>query len=580
MKYRLPVLVVIAVGVFSLFDFSTAHAAVFSITPSSSEIGIGETVTIELRIDGEGVSFNAAQAVIRFPKSILEVTSLDKEGSAFNFWLEEPKFLNSEGVILFIGGTPYGVSGNSIKILRIRFKAKGAGSGTISLTESAITASDGSGTNILTKINDGVVVVGPTRVVPDIPEPQQKIPEPEQITRQPVTAQKLPVQPVISVPLYPQKDSWHNVIAQFIAHWDLPPDISGVNTAFDKNPNAVLSGKSEGLFDSKTFPSLADGIWYLHVRFQNSVGWGQTAHYRIAIDTQAPLPFRVGVPTGLANDNPSPEISFATQDVLSGINRYEIMIDSEAPIIADGQSYKFSPHPPGIHTVSVSAYDIAGNSIQDRVNIEILPIESPIITFITNKLIIGEDNLLLVRGSALPGIDVIVRIENSDGFLVLQENIHTSSQGEWEFRLDRELERGKYNLSALAKDERGALSNPTATEVIAISEKPVISIFGLDITMRWLLVILVVAIIVSAAWIYRKTILRLARSQRETIIISRDLKNASEMIKKRLETIGGIMRKDTLPEARDIEFKTVKKQIVDALDSVAKYISGDIERLK
>jgi hypothetical protein len=303
-------------------------------------------------------------------------------------------------------------------------------------------------------------------------------------------------------------------------------------------------------------------------------------HHRIAIDTQPPIPFTSTVTTGLSSDNPSPNISFLTSDTLSGIDRYEIRINSEAPIIASGSDYTFIPHPPGIYLTSVRAYDKAGNSIEDKVNIQIIPIESPGITFITKKVVIGTDDILMVRGVALPDASVIVTLENTDKFLVFQDEVQANTKGEWEFRFEKELRRGKYAFSAQAKDARGALSNSTMPTTVTFADKPVISLLGIDITMRWMLILLVIIFIATVALLYRKTIMRLARAQKESVIISRDLKNAFEMVKKHLITIGGIARKNTPVETRDLEFQAVKKKIIDALDNISKYISGDIERLK
>jgi len=80
-------------------------------------------------------------------------------------------------------------------------------------------------------------------------------------------------------------------------NWDLPNDVTAVATEVDQHPDAVPA-KSEGLFDNKTFSPLEDGVWYLHVQFKNSIGWGPTLHYRIGIDTAPPLGFSVTSPSG------------------------------------------------------------------------------------------------------------------------------------------------------------------------------------------------------------------------------------------------------------------------------------------
>ena len=84
----------------------------------------------------------------------------------------------------------------------------------------------------------------------------------------------------------------------------------------------------------------------------------------------------------------------------------------------------------------------------------------------------------------------------------------------------------------------------------------------------------------AALWFYRKTLLRLARSQRESVIIERDLKNAFDVVKKELDRIAGIIKKDIPLDEREIEFNAINKKIVDTLDRTEKYMGGDMDQLK
>lgn len=150
----------ILIGLVAIFA-NTAQAATLFFTPDTGEFGLNKEIVVDLKIDSDGVGVNAGQATISFPKDMLEVKSVDKTDSAFNFWLEEPSFSNTDGVITFVGGTPYGISGASIKVLHITFLTKSAGIANITFVDSAVTASDGSGTNVLSKTNDAAFTVSP-----------------------------------------------------------------------------------------------------------------------------------------------------------------------------------------------------------------------------------------------------------------------------------------------------------------------------------------------------------------------------------------------------------------------------------
>lgn len=281
----------------SFLSAKNAHAAAIFLSPPAAESRLSEELSFDVKIDSEGESFNAAQAVVRFPKDTLKVSSLDKTNSLFSFWLEEPNFSNSEGIISFIGGTPYGVAGSSVQILKIVFQAKGSGGGNLTISDAAVTASDGSGTSIFSKVLSAAFLIAPEEVTPKppvsapFPEAVSKEPEiepeaaptaaelpilpstPMQIVREAVPTGKLPAQPSLTIPLYPDSSKWHNLISPFNVCWDLPLDVTDISTAINSQP-AYNPAQSEGLFDNKTFPHLQDGVHYLHVRFKNDVGWG------------------------------------------------------------------------------------------------------------------------------------------------------------------------------------------------------------------------------------------------------------------------------------------------------------------
>ncbi|OGN22329.1 MAG: hypothetical protein A2918_00205 [Candidatus Yanofskybacteria bacterium RIFCSPLOWO2_01_FULL_42_49] len=230
--------------------------------------------------------------------------------------------------------------------------------------------------------------------------------------------------------------------------------------------------------------------------------------------------------------------------------------------------------------IRVVASDKAGNSIESRAKVEILPLDMPEITSITKKIIIGTDDRLIIKGTVIADANVVVSIEDKDKFLVLQNDVETNKSGEWEFRFDRELRRGDYFVTVKAKDSRGALSLPTSPIKVSYVEKAVISLFGLDITLSGLLIVLTVGGVLATGWFYRKTLLRLARSQRESIIISRDLKNAFDLVKKDVDRMAGMVKSDISPDEKELEVKVMSKHIGDTLDKAGKYLDKDIEQLK
>lgn len=556
---------------FSLLAFShAAWAATLFIAPPSSEIGVGEKITVDIKIDSEGVSFNAAQAVLRFPKDTLEVVSFDKTGSAFSFWLEEPNFSNTDGVVSFTGGTPYGVSGSSIQVLKIIFIAKGSGSGTITLSDAAITASDGSGTNVLSKTVDAAFVVVAKKETPAIPAPTS-------IVRAAVPTGKLPITPALKVPLYPDETKWSNLSSQFNVSWELPSDVTGVSTALNTQPN-FAPAKSEGLFDNKNFAALSDGVWYLHVRFRNDIGWGPTAHYHLAVDTEPPLGFEIAIVEGEATDNPTPTLQFKTNDALSGLKEYQIRIGDgdliKIPAADFSGDFKLPLQSPGKRRVAVKAVDQADNGLENNVALEITPITSPTITFVTEELFSDEEKGLTLKGTSLPNINVVLRVYRKEA-LVSDGIAHADAKGNWEFTFDQAFKNGMYKGTAQAQDARGALSLIVESQPIHVKSKPIIQVGPLQLGKGGAAILLLLIIALGfggGIWFYKK---RQEKLTMRVTFTESEIAKVFQLIRADVERL--VKARETSTSG-DEEY--AMKQLQENIQKMEEYLKKGVEKIK
>lgn len=672
---------------------ASALAADIRLAPASGSHGTNQDFTVDVRISAPDESINAAQGKLQFDPSVLQVKSISREGSVFNFWLQEPTFSNSAGTIEFIGGVPSGISGASLKILTVTFTGKAIGSSTVVFSSASITAADGSGTDVVGEATGAQFFVTsgvgqPT--TPGVPTPPPSTPAPVgqptstplPATRQPIRATGLPGTPVITVPLYPEQGAWYNLVADFSSLWDLPDDVSDVAATLNQNPTYVVPtslANIQGACCGMNFSALIDdGTYFVHVRFQNNIGWGSTAHYRINLDTTPPVPFTIEVMSGLASDDPSPVLSFQAGDTLSGIASYVIQVGNEPPIIrtpgdlmaAEGRSgeeaqtelriiptgigylnirsqpttagevvgratpgdsyvyteqsdgwyrvvseelpggfgwvigtyvetsiitgsgagiaeglssalhYQLAPHAPGIYPILIRAIDHAGNSTEARTEIEILPIDTPLVTDVSESVILDTDDSFFAKGIALPDTDILITIEDKDHFLVTESIAHANLDGEWEFTLDRDLRRGKYTVVVRARDSRGALSLPSEPFSVAIREKPLIVLFGLELTLRWLLMAMALLLVGFALYYWRAKIVRFARNQRESVIIGRDLTNAFNQVREALNDHAKNLGEMKLTKEHKVEHEQFFKKVTKSLDKVEKYVKPDVERLK
>ena len=241
-------------------------------------------------------------------------------------------------------------------------------------------------------------------------------------------------------------------------------------------------------------------MWYIRVQFKNNVGWGPLSYYQISLDTASPLPFQARI-QGAGSDNPSPQVSFETNDSLSGLATYELLVDGQKVLDTASTSITLPPQPPGKHELTVEAFDKAGNSTEDIEPFEILPIATPTIDFVTGVSSAGEP--VFLSGTALPNAFVELRILNSKGTIATIKNSNSDSEGNWTLEFAGDLPIGSYSVSAVAHDARGALSLPSNPKSFSI-RPPIIISFGF-VQLGWFEIFIIGLLIVAtvgswAAW--------------------------------------------------------------------------------
>lgn len=148
---------------------TTANAATtFYLSPASGSYHKGENFEIGVLVDADS-AINAVSGVINFPTQRLKVLDISKKNSIINFWVGEPSFSNAgelgnirfEGVILNPGFT-----GTRGRVATVVFRAVSEGRSNVDITQSAILANDGKGTNLDASESGASVAVLPAQVLP------------------------------------------------------------------------------------------------------------------------------------------------------------------------------------------------------------------------------------------------------------------------------------------------------------------------------------------------------------------------------------------------------------------------------
>ncbi len=559
-----PLIWAVAVAA-GIFFPAAGFAATLNFLGDKDALAVGDTFSVDVKVDSQDQGINAAQATVKFNQSVLTVDHVDKTGSIFNFWLADPSIDNVAGKVAFIGGSTNGFSGKSIQVLRIVFKTKGTGTTRLAFDDAAVTASDGTGTNILTQTTgldisslsaaDLIATSGPSL-----------------LTRRPDLAQQLPAAPDVTVPLYPDTTKWYNVSQNFTAVWKLSSDIATVSTVIDKNPTTDPT-KEEGLFTNENYHALDSGVSYLHVRLKNSVGWGPTTHYRLAIDTVPPAAFTVENGGASTTDNPTPTVTFATSDQLSGIAGYDVRVDNGQSLTSPTSSFVLPALDPGKHKIFVTAHDAAGNAATASTEITILALSAPQILWDTPNLYIGEGGLAL-SGTSVASSEILISVKNDRGQEISQARTRSLEDGSWSLSVEQPLKAGDYTVDATARDARGALSLASVPVKVNVKERPIITLLGVDVNYSWAMIgvlgIAVLAIIVVSIL----QVIKNARRRRWAQAVARDAGVRLDTVRVKLQALADLHAEVT-GQVRGVKDKRKRESEFDVL--LGK-IEEDLER--
>ncbi len=129
-----------------------------------------------------------------------------------------------------------------------------------------------------------------------------------------------------------------------------------------------------GIFSTETSPwtpgYLDDGVHTITVRSFDRAGNYMDGLVSVYIDIGRPLAFTPIADFSNWSTNTRPTISFFTTDPLSGIDHYEVKIDND-DFFNRSSPYKLPALDDGVRTITVRAFDRAGNYMDGIVNVYI-----------------------------------------------------------------------------------------------------------------------------------------------------------------------------------------------------------------
>lgn len=290
---------------FAYFGVGRVEAAVLSFEPKAQDIEVGKMFYLEVRLDTENESVNAAEAHIVFPPDKLRVTQLERGGSILTLWPKEPAFDNTKGEASFIGGAIGAFRGKDGLVGRILFEAKTSGN-SVSITagsSSRVIIADGKGTLAKLSLSDVSLAIRAAR--PNI----------------------------IFSPSHSDENQWSRVRTP-VFRWE-----TQAGTRWSYTLTRDQSEKPDDTPDTPigevSFESVGDGIYYFVLKSLSAPQ--DIFRYRVMIDATPPLTPEIKLSRDPTNTYSF--LSFTSEDESSGVKTYvlcrqdgkeELIVEDEA----------------------------------------------------------------------------------------------------------------------------------------------------------------------------------------------------------------------------------------------------------
>jgi len=560
MKRLFPILVILILSFAVVPSTQGGVSTSLYLSPLTGTYTIGSTFSVIVKVSSGGETVNAAEATLNFNPHEISVINISKSGSIFTLWTTEPTFSNSAGTIKFGGGTSKNFTGTAGTIITISFRAKTVGTAKVDFSTGLVLAADFKGTNVLAIMNSGSYVISPEIVTPEYIPPENT-----------------PVAPIILSPTHSDPEKWYfDDNPKFI--WDITKDIIGVKLLVDHNPITIPTIFYSEIISEKQLKDLDDGIWYFHIQLRNKFGWGGISHFKFQIDTIPPDLFEIKIKEGEETTNPQPTLFFGTTDDLSGIDYYEVKVDKEDPIKVKELEYKLLPQDLGKHILIINAVDKAGNCTLAVTEINILPIDNPIITNYPQALFPGS--ILSIKGKALVESIIKVYLQKNKKEEIKIGEVKSDAEGKWTYIEVEPVEQGVYAVWVEAIDPSGAKSKPSEKVTILVSPPVFIRIGKVAIdylTTVVTLLVLILAILFGGIWGWRQIMKKRKKIKKEITEAEKVLYQAFKALKE--ETEEQVAKLDGKPDLSERE-KKICNDLKKSLEISKKFIEKEIKDIE
>jgi len=170
---------------------------------------------------------------------------------------------------------------------------------------------------------------------------------------------------------HPEQSQWYTNHQPQI-NWTVPPDVNEIEGYYfiiDQDPSTnpeALTGTFTAHNGTK-IEHLDNGTWYFHVVARDSVGnIGTSAeHFMIRIDTTPPDVTIINPVQSCNYSSSSMLLSWLYHDDYSDYSHTELTLDSNLRFTTSELSYQLEHLSEGVHTLNLTLFDKAGNSVSE-----------------------------------------------------------------------------------------------------------------------------------------------------------------------------------------------------------------------
>ncbi len=440
------------------------RAATLGLSPSTGTYSVGQTFSVTVRANAAGKAMNAAEATVTFPTGLLTLKSVSKSSSILQYWATNPSGSNASGRVVFSGGLPSpGYSGSAGTLIVMMFQAKAAGTATLAMTGGSILANDGLGTNILTGSGGASFTI--KAAAPSNTNTQQ----PAQPVEQPQPTAKPTPALTVSVPAFSDQAKWYTPQSAVVS-WTQTAGLLGVSFVLSQGADAVPDATTLITESSTTVMIPSDGVWYFAIRGKYDGGWSAVTRYKLQRDSTAPEPFTVSVEQDRGPTDPTPVLTFAASDPLSGVARYTLALDGADPKNVTSPA-ALQVTKSGHHTAIITAYDAAGNLRESSAEFAVVGYPAPVITYVSTPIILLSS--IVVEGTATLNDDVTVYINDEVLGIARATQVlpSDSARASWSVVTSRVYRPETYRITAKVKngEQESVLSDPIQLKVSGAS---------------------------------------------------------------------------------------------------------------